>query len=145
MFMARNSEKIVAMPTRLRIVLHLVEHGGTAKFVDIAKALGASSGAVSVHGRRLADAGMIRIRKQFVDRLPVTTFELLDAAGAPWRTVRPSWPSSSRGFAPRHEKRHLPPASGGVVFQFERYSQKPWRQREYTEPDDPCASPSASP
>jgi DNA-binding transcriptional ArsR family regulator len=79
MFMARNPEKIVAMPTRLRIVQHLVEHGGKAKFVDIAKALGVSSGAMSVHGRRLEDAGVIRIRKRFEGRFPVTSFELTES------------------------------------------------------------------
>jgi DNA-binding MarR family transcriptional regulator len=77
--MTQSPEQVILSPTRLAVVLHLVENGGTAKYTDVCRTLGIKTGSMSVHARRLEDAGIIRIRKRFEDRRPVTSFALTDA------------------------------------------------------------------
>jgi DNA-binding MarR family transcriptional regulator len=72
----RSPEELILEPTRLRVILHLVETGGVAKFVDIARNLDIKTGALSVHGRKLEDAGIISIQKAFEGRLPVTSYQV---------------------------------------------------------------------
>ena len=74
--MSRSPEEIIVEPTRLRVVLHLIDVGGTAKFVDICHALGIKSGALSVHARRLEEVGVIVVQKAFEGRMPVTSYSL---------------------------------------------------------------------
>jgi DNA-binding MarR family transcriptional regulator len=75
----KSPDQIILSPTRLAVVLYLLENGGTAKFVDICRALGIKTGSMSVHARKLEDAGIIKIKKAFEKRLPVTSFVLTDA------------------------------------------------------------------
>lgn len=50
-----------------------------ASFRDIARQLDASDGNLSVHLRKLEEAGYIRIDKRFVDRKPLTEAVITDA------------------------------------------------------------------
>src|SRR5438132_5653361 len=45
-----------------------------AEFMDLKETLGLTQGNLSIHGGKLEQAGYIMIRKEFVDRKPLTTF-----------------------------------------------------------------------
>jgi DNA-binding MarR family transcriptional regulator len=45
-----------------------------AEFMDLKDTLGLTQGNLSIHGGKLEQAGYIRVRKEFVDRKPRTTF-----------------------------------------------------------------------
>ncbi|MEL6769808.1 MAG: transcriptional regulator [Bacteroidota bacterium] len=66
---------------RLGIVSALAA-GGTMSFTDLKTALDLTDGNLSVHARKLEDAGYIACRKFFDDRTPRTEYDLTDAGRA---------------------------------------------------------------
>jgi len=62
---------------RFTIMILLDRVDGTAPFVDIARAAGLkNSGSLSVHGRVLEEAGLIKFSKSFRGRRPLTTLAM---------------------------------------------------------------------
>jgi DNA-binding MarR family transcriptional regulator len=66
-------------PMRLGIMAYLID-AGSAEFVELKNALGATQGNLSVHLKKLEAAGYIGIEKRFSDSRPVTRAKL-NAAG----------------------------------------------------------------
>jgi len=62
---------------RLAIVSYLIG-AGESDFTSIRDAIGATDGNLSVHARKLEEAGYIEIRKLFVDNKPATRYALTD-------------------------------------------------------------------
>ncbi|QIG81999.1 helix-turn-helix domain-containing protein [Sphingosinithalassobacter tenebrarum] len=60
---------------RLGIMAYLVD-SGTADFVELKQHLRATQGNLSIHLRKLEDAGFIAIEKRIVDRKPLTRARL---------------------------------------------------------------------
>lgn len=56
----------------------------TATFTELKQKTGASDGNLSVHLRKLEDAGYVAISKSFVDRKPQTRAGLTDTGRAAW-------------------------------------------------------------
>lgn len=63
--------------TRLGIVCMLAANGKTS-FSDLKNHLEISDGNLSVHGRKLEEAGYIRISKSFSGRIPRTEYEITE-------------------------------------------------------------------
>ena len=57
---------------------------GEAEFAELRNATGVTDGNLSVHLRKLEEAGYVELRKDFVDRRPVTTCILTDAGRDAW-------------------------------------------------------------
>lgn len=63
--------------TRIRLgMLSALSAGGAMTFNDLKEALQTTDGNLSVHARKLEDAGYVSATKSFVDRIPLTTFKL---------------------------------------------------------------------
>jgi DNA-binding HxlR family transcriptional regulator len=75
---APELDKIIHERIRLGIVSALAA-GGPLSFNDLKAVLDTSDGNLSVHCRKLEDAGYIRCRKFFRDRSPRTEYELTAA------------------------------------------------------------------
>ena len=60
---------------RLGVMAHLV-NAGVADFNELKTVLGATQGNLSVHLRKLEEAGYIEFSKSFVDRVPRTEYRL---------------------------------------------------------------------
>lgn len=71
-------DPVIHQRVRLGIVSALAA-GGATSFTDLKTALDLTDGNLSVHARKLEEAGYVRVRKTFVDRMPHTEFELTDA------------------------------------------------------------------
>lgn len=56
----------------------------SATFGEIKQRTGASDGNLSVHLRKLEDAGYVAVEKRFVDRKPQTRASLTEAGRAAW-------------------------------------------------------------
>ena len=76
---ARNLDRIIHERTRLGIVSALAVNT-TLSFNALKKLVGATDGNLSVHARKLEDAGYISCTKSFAGRLPKTEYRL-SAAG----------------------------------------------------------------
>jgi len=65
---------LIHQPTRLRIMAALVslDEGDGADFVFLRDLLGLTDGNLSVHLRRLEEAGYVAVEKTFVERRPRT-------------------------------------------------------------------------
>ena len=50
--------------------------GGATSFTDLKTVLSLTDGNLSVHARKLEDAGYIAVKKRFADRIPLTEFEI---------------------------------------------------------------------
>ena len=74
-------DRLIHERLRLGIVSALASHP-TLTFNELKKLLGASDGNLSVHARKLEDAGYIACAKSFHDRLPRTEYRLTDAGRA---------------------------------------------------------------
>lgn len=74
-------DPVIHQRVRLGIVSALAA-GGATGFTDLKAALDLTDGNLSVHARKLEDAGYIRVRKSFVDRTPYTEFELTESGRA---------------------------------------------------------------
>ena len=65
---------------RVRLgILSALAAGGTTSFTDLKGVLDLTDGNLSVHARKLEDAGYLEVRKSFADRTPLTEFALTDA------------------------------------------------------------------
>jgi DNA-binding MarR family transcriptional regulator len=70
-------DKILIQPTRLNILTHLARNGGEVAYLDVLPILGKNQfGSLSEHNRILETAGYIELRKEFVNRRPLTTVVL---------------------------------------------------------------------
>lgn len=76
---ARSLDRIIHERTRLGIVSALAVNT-TLSFNALKKLVGATDGNLSVHARKLEDAGYISCTKSFAGRLPKTEYRL-SAAG----------------------------------------------------------------
>lgn len=72
---ARSLDRIIHERTRLGIISALAVNA-TLSFNELKKLVGASDGNLSVHARKLEDAGYIACAKSFAGRLPKTEFRL---------------------------------------------------------------------
>lgn len=68
-------DKLVHQRTRLRIFAHLYDQGETT-FPELQAALELTEGNLSSHLQRMEEAGAVEVEKQFVDRVPQTTYRL---------------------------------------------------------------------
>jgi DNA-binding MarR family transcriptional regulator len=63
--------------TRIRLgMLSALSAGGKMTFNDLKETLQTTDGNLSVHARKLEEAGYVSASKSFVDRMPLTTFKL---------------------------------------------------------------------
>ena len=76
---ARSLDRLIHERTRLAIISALAVNE-TMTFGELKQLLGASDGNLSVHARKLEDAGYIACAKSFAGRLPKTEYRL-SAAG----------------------------------------------------------------
>jgi DNA-binding HxlR family transcriptional regulator len=76
---ARSLDRLIHERTRLAIISALAVNE-TMTFSELKQLLGASDGNLSVHARKLEDAGYIVCAKSFAGRLPKTEYRL-SAAG----------------------------------------------------------------
>lgn len=58
----------------------------SASFSELKSKTGTSDGNLSVHLRKLENAGYVMIEKQFVDRKPQTRASLTDSGRQAWKT-----------------------------------------------------------
>lgn len=71
-------DQVIHDRTRLAIVAALAA-GGVMSFTDLKAGTGTTDGNLSVHARRLEDAGYVSCDKTFVGRTPRTEFRLTAA------------------------------------------------------------------
>ncbi len=65
---------------RVRLgILSALAAGGTTSFTDLKTVLDLTDGNLSVHARKLEDAGYLAVTKTFADRTPLTEYALTDA------------------------------------------------------------------
>jgi DNA-binding MarR family transcriptional regulator len=70
---------------RLRLgVMAYLASVSPASFTELARALEATNGNLSVHLRKLEEAGFVRLEKRFADRRPATTVHLTEAGAEAW-------------------------------------------------------------
>ena len=70
---------------RVRLALMAFLSGaGTADFTDLRKRLGVTDGNLSIHIRKLEDAGYIGVEKRFQNRRPQTLCHLTEKGRAAW-------------------------------------------------------------
>ena len=55
---------------------------GPLPFTDLKRLLDTTDGNLSIHARKLEEAGYVRVAKSFADRMPKTEFALTDAGRA---------------------------------------------------------------
>jgi DNA-binding transcriptional ArsR family regulator len=75
---AAELDRIIHERMRLGIVSALAVHDALT-FTDLRDLLGASDGNLSVHARKLEDAGYVACDKSFEGRIPKTQYRLTDA------------------------------------------------------------------
>ena len=75
---ATNLDRLIHERTRLAIISALAVNNSLT-FSELKKLLGASDGNLSVHARKLEDAGYIACTKSFAKRLPKTEYRLTPA------------------------------------------------------------------
>ena len=68
-------DSVVHQRVRLGILSALAA-GGSMSFTDLKAVLDLTDGNLSVHARKLEDAGYVTVRKQFADRVPLTEYAL---------------------------------------------------------------------
>ena len=74
-------DAVVHQRVRLGILSALVA-GGATSFTDLKTVLGLSDGNLSVHARKLEEAGYVSVRKRFAERVPLTEYEATAAGRA---------------------------------------------------------------
>ena len=72
---ATSLDRLLHDPMRLGIASALAA-GGEMSFTDLKAALNATDGNLSVHARKLEDAGYVACEKSFAGRTPRTAFKL---------------------------------------------------------------------
>lgn len=75
---ATKLDKLIHERLRLGIISALAA-GETLSFTDLKNLLGTTDGNLSIHARKLEDAGYISCRKSFDDRTPKTEYRLTAA------------------------------------------------------------------
>jgi len=75
---ARSLDRVIHERTRLGIISALAVNASLS-FNELKKLVGASDGNLSVHARKLEDAGYIACTKSFAGRLPKTEYRLTPA------------------------------------------------------------------
>ena len=78
---ALSLDTLIHERVRLGIVSALAGHERLA-FTELRDALGLTDGNLSAHARKLEDAGYIVSQKSFVDRVPLTEYELTETGRA---------------------------------------------------------------
>ena len=73
----RALDKLIHERIRLGIVSALAA-SETLSFTELKKLLGTTDGNLSVHARKLEDAGYIKMNKSFEERTPKTEYRLLE-------------------------------------------------------------------
>ncbi len=69
--------------SRIRLAVIAALHTmGSASFSMIKKSVGATDGNLSVHMRKLEDAGYLEVEKSFVERKPVSIYSLTTSGKA---------------------------------------------------------------
>ena len=71
-------DPVIHQRVRLGIVSALAA-GGPMAFNDLKTVLDLTDGNLSVHARKLEDAGYVSVSKSFVDRVPLTQYDLTAA------------------------------------------------------------------
>ena len=79
----RGIDEVIHGRVRLAIVAYL-SGAGSAGFSELKKRAGVNDGNLSVHLRKLEEAGYIDIEKRFVGRKPQTVCCLSDAGREAW-------------------------------------------------------------
>jgi DNA-binding MarR family transcriptional regulator len=74
-------DRVVHEPARLLLLAHLYVLE-SADFLFLLRQTGLTRGNLSAHVRKLEEAGYVRVEKTFVDRLPMTIYNLTDAGRA---------------------------------------------------------------
>ncbi len=72
---ALSLDRLIHERTRLAIVSALAA-GGSLSFADLKRLLEVTDGNLSVHARKLEDAGYVACTKTFEKRMPKTVYEL---------------------------------------------------------------------
>ena len=83
---AANLDRLIHERTRLAIISALAVNTSLT-FNELKDLLNASDGNLSVHARKLEDAGYVACTKSFAGRMPKTEFRLTAAGGAPSRNI----------------------------------------------------------
>lgn len=73
--MTDDLDPTIHQPTRLRVMM-LLSGVEEADFTFLLKALGLTNGNLSVHMRKLEDAGYVEVTKEFRGRMPNTAYGL---------------------------------------------------------------------
>ncbi|MBC6982059.1 transcriptional regulator [Caulobacter sp. 17J80-11] len=71
-------DEVIHGRLRLGIMVYLAD-AEVADFVELKEALGATQGNLSVHLRKLEDAGYVGIEKSFLGRKPLTRIRITEA------------------------------------------------------------------
>ena len=83
-------DRIIHEPVRLR-ALTLLSGVQAAEFSFLLKVLGLTNGNLSVHMRKLEEAGYVSVAKEFVGRTPRTTYQITgegrEALRGYWRVM----------------------------------------------------------
>ena len=79
-------DEVIHGRIRLGVMAYLAS-AGKAEFGDLKSRLGATDGNLSVHLRKLEEAGYVIADKRFVGRKPLTTLSITDAG----RTAYDRW------------------------------------------------------
>lgn len=75
---ARDLDRLIHQRTRLAIVSALAV-GGEQSFNELKRAVRTTDGNLSVHARKLEEAGYLECAKSFRDRVPHTSYRLTGA------------------------------------------------------------------
>lgn len=84
-FNADDLNEVIHGRLRLGVMAYLAS-AGSASFADLKTRTGATDGNLSVHLRKLEDAGYIAIEKRFEGRKPLTTAKLTAGGRKAWIT-----------------------------------------------------------
>ena len=77
---------------RLRLgILSALSVNPSLTFNELKKLLDTTDGNLSVHARKLEEAGYVAVAKSFQGRLPRTEYRLTAPAGAPWSATWTTW------------------------------------------------------
>lgn len=87
---AANLDRVVHERTRLAIVSALAVNTSLT-FNELKELLRVSDGNLSVHARKLEDAGYISCAKSFSGRLPKTEYRLTAGGRRRWRNIWTTW------------------------------------------------------
>jgi DNA-binding MarR family transcriptional regulator len=79
----RDIDDVIHGRVRLAAMAYL-SGAGAADFNELKAKVGGTDGNLSVHLRKLEDAGYVRIEKTFADRKPRTVCHLTDAGREAW-------------------------------------------------------------